>query len=147
MGKRLGILLIMVLNLIMLIHVDMPHHHHPHHHIPYFSSLSYQLNAEKSQDDCCPHQEDQQPTPAKGGCCVLDASIIVFREQQNETGCIVCLHHHPNLLLQAVLWIVNCNFGVDKREDIHIPAPPYINHYHSILASQSLGLRAPPANV
>ena len=145
MGKRLGIMLIMILNLIMLVHIGMPHHHHQH--IPYFTSLSHSLSTEKEQNSCCSQQENQQPKAQKEGCCILDTSIIAFREQQNKIDCVVCLHCHPNHLVQAILWVVVSDSDIDRKADARIPSPPYINHYHSINASQSLGLRAPPDNV
>jgi hypothetical protein len=139
MIKRMGIMLVMMLNIILLFHIGMPHHHHQH--VPYFTSIPQAQHEDKS---CCSHNEEQQTPVTENGCCVLDESYIAVRGQQNKTECNVCLHQHPRYLAQAVLLAIYYDFSIKENEGIPIQSPPYINNYLSIPVSSCSGLRAPP---
>ncbi len=154
------ILLSIIINTIVLIHVLVPHHHHGN--LPCFkedieqSCCSHHENAGNSSHNTLDNTADNNDNNtrehhgcsghqhADDGSCPLEQVLLLnHQDGKDEYQCDVCLHHHNNHLLQAILLASNYEFNI-SFEETEIKEPPYLIQYHSIDASLISGLRAPP---
>ncbi len=143
MAKRFGtIFLTSIINIIILIHVVIPHHHHGD--VPCFkqdieqSCCSHDHN-DSDHHNCTSHQHSDKD----GSCCMFEKVLLLNgQNEKNEHQCDVCMHNHNNQLIQAVLLVFKYEFYIPEGD--WTENPPYLITYHSIDASRISGLRAPP---
>jgi hypothetical protein len=135
--KLLSILLIFTVNLFVLTHAVMPHHHH--HGLPHFvlCEEAHEHPDDGAADNCCSPDE-------KNETCTFEQHIDIVYELKEDCSRILCTsHHHPDLLLQAVLFSFTTDFSL-APERISSEKPLYLISYYFDYAGSGLGLRAPP---
>jgi hypothetical protein len=135
--KWTGIVLIFAANILLLAHSVVPHHHH--NGIPHFVwfDSSHSEGSGECNDCCCHHEH--------GETCLFEQSIDVVYETKDDCSHALCaLHnHHPEMLLQAVLFTYTYDFSL-VREKLPLQEPPYLINYCFDYAGSGIGLRAPP---
>lgn len=146
--KRFGIVFLsLIINTIVLIHMVVPHHHHGD--LPCFKN--------HIEQSCCTHNHNEHGRhtghhdctshehPEENVSCLFEQALLLNNQnEKNEHHCDVCLHHHNNHLIQAVLLSYNYEFYIPDKEKGSDNPPPYLITYYSINVSRISGLRAPP---
>jgi hypothetical protein len=127
------IVLIFATNLLLSAHI-IPHHHH--YGAPHFVLFETQAH-DKADNCCCNHGEGQT--------CLFEQDIdAIYKHSDENCFCASCLLHHPEMFLQATVYL---SFVTDfswVRETGPFLPPPYLISYYCDYASSVLGLRAPP---
>jgi hypothetical protein len=132
--KRTYIALIFIANLFLVVYSVIPHHHH------YGTScfVLSEMQSDNAMNDCCCNHEDRQT-------CPFEQNInAVYKQAKEKCSDASCVLHHPDLLLQAVVFsIFNYDFS-SVRETATFLNPPYLISYYCEYVSSGRGLRAPP---
>ena len=137
-----SILLIITVNILFLTHAIIPHHHHGG--IPHFTIFNthHQFDINEEEGCCCSH-EDTKTTQGCDDGCAFEQSIDIISETKEDFYCSDCSFHKVSDYVQAILFALADQLWIPEKEpDFRLP--PYLISYHSIFASHSLGLRAPP---
>ena len=122
-------------NILLLVHIALPHHHHGEEEICFLSSCC--------QDNEEAHHHEQDGIPSSEKCCTIDN---VYTSANNDTKIACCDHENCSCgqwLYAIVPNILNtCDFV--ENTTIYFRQNPYIILFYADFVAQSVGLRAPP---
>ncbi len=141
--------MIVCVSILVLALAIVPHHHHDG--LPCFtienlfnhnSDCDHHNNCDNDHS-CCGHHHHESDAEDDNECVLDQLEFIATIDQKPVNICAVCQHSHDYYLLQAVLIGFTEDFSLpdEFKENRQIP---YLVNYHSVFASRSLGLRAPP---
>ncbi len=116
-----------------------PHHHHGE--MPCFSmNDQHEHHSDACSQEACHHHDHSASDEPE--TCVLDQLVIAAANSSNEHSQLIAPANHLDIAILCAL--CQYNFAsVEKNPNLQ--GISYLIHYHSIFASHSLGLRAPPA--
>ncbi|MCL1849867.1 MAG: hypothetical protein FWF70_00400 [Bacteroidetes bacterium] len=124
-----------VANILLLVHIALPHHHHGETKICFFNSC-----CKDSEEE---HHHEQDEVPSSGKCCTIDN---IYFSTTNDTKIARCDHENCSCgqWLHAVVPTVLNTCSFVENPATHFREKPYIPLFYAAFVSQSVGLRAPP---
>ena len=142
MRKAIAILLILSANIVLLAHVMIPHHHHD-------NIACFVIPVEEEHDNCCDHDTDhkaQHESNSSDDCCILNDLLAIIPDgYKQENFNFEFIFREINFGIEAS----DINFLAENTtfNKFHIAfrVKPYLENSYEVFATQSLGLRAPPA--
>ena len=123
-------------NILLLVHIVLPHHHHGEREICFFDSCC--KDSEKA------HHHEQNDIPSSGKCCTIDN---IYYSTINDTKIACCDHENCSCgqWLYAVIPNILNTCGFIENTTFHFRQNPHALLFYSDFVAQSNGLRAPPA--